>query len=63
MTVAFAQLVHASTRSVSSSRARSTMRARQDGFLRRLFGRRTPSLYQRCLAVHIAGAAKRSALR
>ena len=48
-----------STHAVSSPRERS----RRPGLLRRLFTRKRPTLYQRCLAVHIAGAGSSGALR
>ena len=41
-----------STAATSSPRER----VRQTGLLRRIFARKRPTLYQRCLAVHIAAA-------
>lgn len=63
MHVAFASFPRRPADAVSSSRIRATTRTRPPGLLRRLFTRKTPTLYQRCLAVHIAGAAQSSALR
>ncbi len=59
MHVASASFSRRPTRAVSSPRERT----QRPGFLRRIFTRRQPTLYQRCLAVHIAGAGHSGALR
>ena len=59
MQVASAAFPRRPTRAVSSPRER----AQRPGLLRRIFSRRQPTLYQRCLAVHIASAGQSGALR
>ena len=63
MSVAFASFPRRPADAVSSSRVRATTRTRSPGLLRRLFTRKAPTLYQRCLAVHIASAGQSGALR
>jgi hypothetical protein len=63
MAVAFASFPRRPAEAVSTARARTTCRVRSPGLLRRLFTRRAPTLYQRCLAVHIASAGQGGALR
>jgi hypothetical protein len=59
MQVASATFPRHSDRVISSSRERT----HRPGLLRRLFARKRPTLYQRCLAVHIASAGQSGALR
>jgi len=59
MQIASAAFPRRAIRAVSSPRERT----RRPGLLRRIFTRRQPSLYQRCLAVHIASAGQSGALR
>jgi hypothetical protein len=59
MQIASAAFPRHSIRAVSSPRERTQRR----GLLRRIFTRRQPTLYQRCLAVHIASAGHSGALR
>jgi hypothetical protein len=63
MHVAFASFPRRPIGEVSSPPCRTTIRTRGPGLLRRLFTRKAPTLYQRCLAVHIASAAQSGALR
>jgi hypothetical protein len=63
MAVASVSFPRRAAEAVSSSRSRAPSRVRSPGLLRRLFTRRTPTLYQRCLAVHIASAGQSGALR
>jgi hypothetical protein len=63
MHVAIASFPRRAAGAVSSSRVCTTTRTRTPGLLRRLFTRKTPTLYQRCLAVHIASAGQNGALR
>jgi hypothetical protein len=63
MTVSSLSLPHSRKPRVSTARARVEHTPRQVGLLKRLFGRKTPTLYQRCLAVHILSAGERGALR